>query len=444
MAHWEKTPEVVLGRVFSYLSLVDKISVFQSCTAWRQALEQPLAWRLFKYSESLIWDQIFEMGIPSSLEDLQQDENFHQCVLDCIDWYGRYMKNIYIAIRSSTSFEVYMKIVQNCCNVRNFTLISMCAELSEWELLRSSLHDFLQRNNTIKKLELRDIDNTGVKNAALPFGVKHSSHLHSLWIVNSFRSSCLSNLMYLVNLSELALIPHQLNFSLLKHLASLSLRDLHIVANPKTKEFYNEAISDEQWGEIRRYGPNLRVHCFLATSREWAEKEVFLKPKMPLVSLVYRKNIWIKYLESVCTLMSYHGDTLTSFVDFSLASQPYKYPTPLSFIDRVDRLMIQLAQQCPRMQTLSIKEAMSSAAILLMVYYNRNLSELLVRCDMILYVNDLPDELLMDINIKHFIEENYHRDRFEKAVSSLLGTEWHILKVADFYDIIDARYSKFS
>lgn len=444
MALWEKAPDVILGRIFSCLSLVDKVSVFQTCSTWRQALERADAWPLFKYSEGLIWEEIFEMGIPSSLEDLQQCENIHQNVLECVDKFGRYMKNIIIAIRSSSSFEVYMKLVQNCTNAKNFTLISMCADFSEMELLKCSLHEFLQRNNTIRKLNIENIDDSGMKNAPLPFGLKHSSHLQSLWIVNSFRSSCLSNLMYLVNLSELALTPHQLNFSLLKHLASHSLKELHIVANAQTKGFYNEAISDAQWGEIRKHGPKLRVHCFLARAHEWTEKEVFLKPSMPLTSLIYRKNVWIKYLESVCTLMSYHRETLTTFVDFSLTNQPYNYPTPLAYGDRVDGHMIGLARQCPLIQTLTIKEALSSAAILLMVYYNRNLTDLLVRCDMILYVNDLPNDLETDLVAKHFVEDNYERDNFENAVSSLLGSEWHVLDISEFYEIIDLKYSKYS
>lgn len=444
MASWEKTPEVILGKIFSFLSTLDKVKVFHTCSSWRKALEQASAWQQFQYSEGRIWDEIFETGIPSSLDDLEQYEVVHQSILECLERFGRYMKNISIAIRSTSSFEVYQKIVHKCFNVRNFSLISMCAEFSEMEILKCTMHEFLQRNNQIRKLEIENIDNSGVKNAPLPIGLKHSNHLHSLWIVNSFSSSLLSNLMYLMNLSELALTPHQLNFSLLKHLASLSLRDLHIVANSKTRGFYNEAISDAQWGEIRRHGPKLRVHCFLAKSHEWTEKEVFLKPSMPLTSLVYRKNVWIKYLESVCTLMTYHSKTLTTFMDFSLVHRPYNYPTPLCYEDRVDRHMIRLSRLCPRLQTLSIKEALSSAAILLMVYHNKNLTDLLVRHDMILYVNDLPDELLDDLVVKHFIEDNYERDNFENAVSSMLGTEWHTLEVSEFFEIMDLKYSKFS
>ncbi|XP_061176291.1 F-box/LRR-repeat protein 21-like [Saccostrea echinata] len=444
MTDWEKTPEVVLGKVFSCLSLVDKVSVYNTCSSWREALGQTGAWHQFQYSESRVWDEIFEMGIPSSLEDLQQYQEIHQSVLECVERFGRYMRRIYVAIQSTSSFEVYQKIIQNCCNVRKFTLICMCVELSEMELLKCTLREFLQRNNVIRELEIENVDNSGTKNAPLPIGLKQSGCLHSLWIVNSFRSSCLSNLMYLVNLTELAMIPHQLNFSLLKHLASLSLRDLHIVANAQTRGFYNEAISDAQWGEIRKHGPKLRVHCFLATSNEWTEKEVFLKPSMPLASLVYRKNVWIKYLESVCTLMTYHSGTLTTFVDFSLSHQPYNYPVPHCYMDRVDRHIIRLARLCPRLQTLTIKETLSSAAILLMVYLNKNLTDFLVRRDMILYVNDLPEDLESDSVIKQFIADNYERDNFENAVSSLLGTEWHALEVSEFYEIIDFRYSKFS
>lgn len=111
MVLWEKILDVILGRIFSCFFLVDKVSVFQICFIWRQVLERVDVWFLFKYLEGLIWEEIFEMGILFFLEDLQQCENIYQNILECVDKFGRYMKNIIIVIRSLFLFEVYMKLV---------------------------------------------------------------------------------------------------------------------------------------------------------------------------------------------------------------------------------------------------------------------------------------------------------------------------------------------
>lgn len=82
----------------------------------------------------------------------------------------------------------------------------MCVDFFEMELLKCLLYEFFQRNNIIRKLNIENIDDSGMKNAFLLFGLKYSSYFQSLWIVNFFRSSCLSNLMYFVNFLELVLI----------------------------------------------------------------------------------------------------------------------------------------------------------------------------------------------------------------------------------------------
>lgn len=114
---------------------------------------------------------------------------------------------------------------------------------------------------------------------------------------------------------------------------------------------------------------------------------------MLLILLIYRKNVWIKYLELVCTLMSYYREILIIFVDFSLINQFYNYFILLVYGDRVDGYMIRLVRQCLFIQILIIKEVFFSVVIFLMVYYNRNLIDLFVRCDMVLYVNDLLNDI---------------------------------------------------
>lgn len=141
--------------------------------------------------------------------------------------------------------------------------------------------------------------------------------------------------------------------------------------------------------------------------------------------------------------MLYYREILIIFVDFSLINQFYNYFILLVYGDRVDGYMIRLVRQCLFIQILIIKEVFFSVVIFLMVYYNRNLIDLFVRCDMVLYVNDLLNDLEIDLVVKYFVEDNYERDNFENVVLLLLGFEWYVLDILEFYEIIDLKYFKY-
>lgn len=141
--------------------------------------------------------------------------------------------------------------------------------------------------------------------------------------------------------------------------------------------------------------------------------------------------------------MSYYREILIIFVDFSLINQFYNYFILLVYGDRVDGYMIGLVRQCLFIQILIIKEVFFSVVIFLMVYYNRNLIDLFVRCDMVLYVNDLLNDIEIDLVVKYFVEDNYERDNFENVVLLLLGFEWYVLDILEFYEIIDLKYFKY-
>lgn len=141
--------------------------------------------------------------------------------------------------------------------------------------------------------------------------------------------------------------------------------------------------------------------------------------------------------------MLYYRDILIIFVDFSLINQFYNYLILLVYGDRVDGYMIRLVRQCLFIQILIIKEVFFSVVIFLMVYYNRNLIDLFMRSDMVLYVNDLLNDLEIDLVVKYFVEDNYERDNFENVVLLLLGFEWYVLDILEFYEIIDLKYFKY-
>lgn len=438
---WETLPEVVLAKIFSNLDLLCKIVIRETCIHWRRALSRPEVWKTFVYSEKEIWEALFPTAVPTSIQDFELYRSFHEELLVCIKSYGAFFKHIEIELKGVQSWEVFKSLSEVSHKAISFAFMKKVEGETFSGPLKAAILEFCKRNTRIVNVRIDDLNCPGQKNDSLPLGLSHSSRLQKLCIVNSFRGCSLSNLMYLVNLKDLAINPNHMNFSLLKHLAGCSLQHLYIVANYKTKEFYMEALSDFHWNEIRKCGPRLRVHCLLSVSHEWTEKEVLLKPTMPLASLVYRKTKWVRSWEELSRVLSKYGDTLQELVDFGVHDGVYKHPDHIDYSDRIDHHILQIVHSCPKLTTFTAKELLSSATLLLIAFQRREFSNLYIREDMIEYLNDLPDEITLDMAARNFVDGHWEKDTFCLAMSTLLGREWHPLDKEEFSQLVQGKYS---
>ncbi|XP_033740054.1 uncharacterized protein LOC117327257 [Pecten maximus] len=441
-AYWETLPEVVLGKVFRDLDVVGKIAVRSTCLNWQRASSRPEVWKCFSYSEKNVWESLFPLGMPASIEDFESYRKFHEELLFCVRIFGEFFKNVELELKGTQSWEVFECLSKVSHRVDSFTLLKRIEGETFSVPLKTAIFEFCKRNVKITNVHIDDLNFQGQKNEALPLGLIHSTCLQKLRVVNSFKGCSLSNLMYLVNLKELTINPNQMNFSLLKHLAGCSLRHLHIVANYKTKDFYNEALSDFHWKEIRKCGPNLRVDCRLAVLHEWTEKEVLLKANMPLASLVYRKNRWVKCWSELSRILGNYRETLEELVDFSLSERVYRPSEHMEYSDRIDEHILDIVRCCPKLSTFTVKETLSSATILLIAFQKRNFPNLFIREDMVTYLNDLPDDITEDMDAKNFVDNNWQRGMFCRAMSCLLGREWRPLDKEEYYQLVQEKYSE--
>ncbi|XP_069142157.1 uncharacterized protein [Argopecten irradians] len=440
-AYWETLPEVVLGKVFRDLDVAGKIAIRSTCLGWRRASSRPEVWKTFSYSEKNIWEALFPSGMPASIEDLEEYRKFHEELLFCVRTFGPFFSDVELELKGNQSWEVFECLSKVSQKVKSFTLLKRIEGETFSAPLKAAIFEFCKRNVRIANVHIDDLNFQGQKNESLPIGLTHSSCLQSLRIVNSFKGCSLSNLMYLVNLRELSINPNQMNFSLLKHLAGRSLRRLNIIANYKTKDFYNEALSNFHWQEIRQCGPKLRVHCRLAVLHEWTEKEVLLKSNMPLTSLVYRKNRLVKSWSELSRILSNYRETLDELVDFSLSDCVYKHSDHMVYSERIDGHILDIVRWCPKLSTFTVKETVSSATILLIAFQKRDFPNLFIREDMIVYLNDLPDDVTDDLAAKDFVDSNWQKGIFSRAMSCLLGRDWRLLDKEEYYQIVQERYS---
>lgn len=467
MANWAELPEVVLGQILSYVDILDKFCVNKTCKAWALASFRPEAWRNLRISGDKLCLQI--SCNMMCLDEMISDVQICTELLTFISKGSPAMKHFQIMLCRWFDVKILEIVVSHCKN-----LIEL--EVAIWPNTREKLdqkvfeilHSFLSQKHTLQVVRIYDVpvnkhedggesrhDNPSLlsfrqyelqqctKYVPLPFDARHAQHLHEVWLINSFKTHSLSNIMYLVNLTELAVNPQQLNYSLILHLASKSLRNLFIVANENTREFYNSALNDVQWKSIKETGPNLKVHCYFSCMHEWAEKDTIFKSSMPLTSLVYRKNVWLRYPREISEFLTLYSNTLEEFVDYSLSELTYRQGHE-TFDARIDNWLIIIARNCQRLKWLTVKEPLSSSTILLVATLNRNIAHFLVRDDMIIYKNDVPDAVFPDETSKTIAGIQCETQaQLITNMSELLNLTWTPLPRSNYFAILNEKYKKF-
>ena len=468
MADWTCLPEVVLGKVLSYLEILDKFCISKTCRSWECAAFRPEAWANVHISGEKLFLQI--TCNMMCLDEMISEQKFSSELLFFVQKGSHLIKNLNITFCRQFDIELFKQLTSDCQYLTSIQLSiwSNTKEKLDMMPIHDCINNLFIKKKDIKVVRIYDVSSGAFpkkltdqspfldgdvipglnvsksKYPTIPFGASHAQHLKELWIVNSFKLHSLRNILYLVNLTELAINPQHLNHSLLVHLASYSLTDLFIVANENTREFYNEAINDIQWKDIRRNGPTLRVHCYFSCTHEWAEKDVIFKPSMPLASLVYRKNVWLRYPCFISDFMSAYCETLEEFVDYSLSELTYQQGYAKSFLSRMDNWVINIARNCQKLKWLTVKEPLSSASLILIACLNRNIRRFLVRDDMIIYTNDIPDDVFPDEVIRKTVTLFHETpEKLNEKMSEILNTRWTPLSRSNYFAILNNKYKKF-
>ncbi|XP_060604066.1 F-box/LRR-repeat protein 21-like [Ruditapes philippinarum] len=445
IAEWTNLPEVILGNIFSYLPTVDRLCIGGVCKAWENAVHRPEVWECFEFSEK----DVDEFG--NGLDVLRRELSFTHLVgsiskaivekyVSVIKQFGRSFRRVKILFRGRHSNRILYTLSNCCLNITNLSvqLMQQNDQVHDCCYIQA-IHNIILRNSKLEQLYVRDIDN--YSESDLPFEASHSYTIKELTIIQSFEFCNLENFMSLVNLRELALEPHFLSYSLLYHLASRSLIKLHILAISKHMEFYNEALQDWQWQEIKKQGPELRVCCLFRVGHEWTTKDIMLKKEIPIKCLRYVSDIKYELLNypvltnNVCN----YSSTLVEFIDFSHFLKNYE----LALGDRsmrleLNRCILKIVLGCTLLRTLAVKEVLYSQNILFMLSVNKHL-DIFLREEQIEYA-EFNSDLLHPMPYEEFdlISRSWvNFENFKFAVLQLTNKHWN------FYTEGSAMYENF-
>ncbi|XP_067676009.1 F-box/LRR-repeat protein 21-like [Haliotis asinina] len=423
-AEWAGLPEVSLAKVFSYLHPCERLKMGQVCQAWNRVLSVPHVWKYFTHQHD---DEHFGT-------DLKNDESLTVDLLSCIHYYGQYFRHVELSFCESDSFDIFTAISNTCANVESVALCNN-GKIAFPKGFRSHIHDFLQRNIHLKTVQMRGLTFTPASNNdPLPIGLQHCQTLQKLSLVNSFPSYSVGSLMYLVHLQELALDYNHVHYSLIKHLAGMSLTILRIRLHQQKQRMNN--LSEEQWQDLSRH-KQLRVYFHVKVMGN-LDEDLF-KPSIPLVSLVHMTLTSVHY-NKLCDALANYGNRLEEFVNYNVLASSSRHDDKDVVTNSHDTSIVRIIQTCPKLCTFATRDVVSSSTLLIIVFLNKSLQNFYIQADMVRFRFDVPDEMVVPQEAIDFAKANWEEDRMASAISSRLGREWSLMSKKDYMETVSKEH----
>ncbi|XP_076445393.1 uncharacterized protein LOC143283136 [Babylonia areolata] len=425
-ADWSSIPDVVLTTVLGMLPVLDRINMSKVCSTWQEAAARPLVWQRFDYVVECPKDS--PIKLESRIEELR---SAHQQCLQMVETYGDKVVAANMVLYCMESLEVVKKMADKCKNLKycclaaidesRLNMLDIAYMLSDLMSARLDLHGLCLKN-LYSRIEGDYSD--------IPVECLNSSSLLKLSLINSFRGANMSQLVSLVNLTELTISPHHLRHYWLSHLTEASLRTLNIVGDLDLLEG-NDTFrypSEDDWRSLNKTG-QLHVNCYnISVGSE------LLCPGVPVATLAFYDTflVDVSKLPQMTEFYSVTLSTLVSFTTFEGLSIRQKAE---------DSTVLEIVQKCPELTTVAVPTELCSSTILLMIQLNPNLTDPLVREDLIKYeLNKIPEGLNVSKEMHDFTEKNFSREMFVPAVSRLLKRRWHPLSKKEYNQILHRRY----
>ncbi|CAH0394318.1 unnamed protein product [Bemisia tabaci] len=449
---WDKLPDLVLERIFSYLTVKEKYNASQVCRNWYHAFYYPESWSTFKFEDTTLTRRRFNYysGWQYTLDHLRTQLCLcsvgnilkHLIFVPQTNFYNLYefmnMISFYAEQERSGSKEFSRGIGSN---VETLSYIFPCNQAyrnQPMELygtggkLLATLKRLMGNLCSLRCLQLVDL--------MLDFGdalhlldevcYSHCLTLRRLTLINVTRSKCsLLHIGVFLNLQILEISPQNLSEDGLYLLSEIeTLSHLHIIQNKYTPQELT-AVSPKAWKQLSKKKPDLQVHLQLVSN---LEKGILWQDGAPVASIWYESPKIKVDGDSVSTAVEMYGPTLR----FYGHTHPPKYHQSKSFRDRMDPFFVFLVNKCPNLTTLIIRERISTATVLLLASYGKKLKHLYIRRNAVILRNDWPKNSDWPEGFSIWLKKSCRSyETTEQEVSQILGFRWQMLSDKEFNKI---------
>jgi F-box protein 39 len=453
ISNWNDLPDLLLDEIFAYLSIGERYYASMVCKNWYRAFYLRRVWANFLVEDNTLCRRKFNYH---SGWNLVLD---HMRAQNCLTRVGRYFKAIdFVPLQNFNNMYQFMTLLTfniqqsrrpDCeseyrdvgKHITSLKYIFPCnmatRETDDVKLfgtggqLLKTLKTLLYELNKLKKLKLIDL-------MLERFEAKHlldevlescSMVLKELCLINITSTHCpIMHTGLFFNLKVLIISPQNLDDDVLQLLSSTALKHLHIFQNnysPTTPA----ACSTKAWKMMRKENPKIKVHLRVEST---ASAELTLQPHAPVYSVTYRSPKNRITSEKIIQIVDMYKYTLTTFGHELLP----KYLCPTSFHNRIDSLLVLMARQCPNLTSLTIREKVSTATLLLLAKTAINLRFFNVRRNAIVQKCDWPRNPEWTEDFYEWLKiASRSYESTEKEISQILGYRWTMFSDKSFKQI---------
>lgn len=449
-SRWRDLPDLLLEEIFSYLDIKSRYYASLVCKNWYQGFYFPKVWSTFKVGDDTLCRYRFNYysGWTPSLD--------HARVQNCLFRIGSFMKGLeFVPIHNFNNMNQFMTLLtyfiqQNQAGnpdyygvgrrIQMFRYKFPCnMTLSETDVklfgtggqMLKTLKALLYELRYLKSLKLVDLMLERYEAKHLLDEVLESCNmtLKTLCLVNVTSTHCsLLHCGLFFNLRVLIISPQNLDDDILQLLASTKLQHLYIFQNnycPTTPA----PCHAKAWKQFRLENKKIKVHLRLESSKN---AEMTYQPGAPVYSITFSSPKERLSPEKLIKIVDMYKYTLEIYGHELLP----RFSCPKPFHNRIDSLLMLMARQCPNLTSLTIREKVSTATLLLLAKTAINLRIFNVRRNAIILRCDWPKNPEWSEDFYEWLKiSSRSYESTEIEISQILGYRWTLLSDKKFKDM---------
>lgn len=417
---WDVLPDVILEKIFCLLTLPERYHCSMVCNHWYETFFSPCLWRHLVLNE-----RSFTSRRYVAFKGYQYDRvNFKriQKYLSVVGHNTRRIKfapisifyNLYSFLEVLACFlEFFEDYPMPCLDEFDFTFACESRGADDYQTfitgtggqILAEIKKLLSNMRGLTRLKLNqlllDLPDAG---DLLTDVVRNSGHsLRVLEILNCTKKTFpLMSIIRFTRLQTLVISTQQLSPELLTELASRTpLETLIIVQDrytpcssvqadetendpPAAVDVGRGSISPHVWLQVRQISPKLRVRL---ECRGQTENDITIQDNAPVSAIVYDTPTFLVKANTVVQITDYYRPFLRVYAHLGLP----RSHQPRSFHDRADTLLVLLVRECSNLETLVVRDRISTATLLVISGEGvSSLRRLVVRRNAVILRSDWP------------------------------------------------------
>ncbi|XP_014270222.1 F-box only protein 39 isoform X2 [Halyomorpha halys] len=458
---WSELPDLLIESIYSYLNMRDRYNCSMVCKRWYDAFYLPQSWSVFVFDERTLTRRRFNYysGWQYTLDHLRAQMclstvgSFFRVLIfaPMTNFYNMYefmnMLSFYAEHHNAKEKCTVSGIGEHIHTLRYQFPCDLLARFEEDQISRlygtggkllEAVKRLMGNLKKLRHLELTDLllDGTEAKTLLDDVATEQCLILRTLSIVNMTKSTCpIIHPGVFINLQVLEMSPQNLSEELVSLLADSGLPTLHLRQTEHSPPS-PPPISPKAWSQATARNPRLRVHLSLTSLR--VEREIVWQERAPVASILYDCPFSKLEAELLNRTLEWYRETLQLFGHVGLP----RFTTPKSFIDRTDPFLLMMVKECPRLNTLILRERVSTCTLLLIAEAGRNrLKDFYVRRNAVIMRFDWPISPEWSEEYQQWLKKcSQSYEATESAISDILGKSWTMLSDKEFVKLWPKMY----